>query len=110
MVQSSSFSVKVGVHQGSALSPLLFIMLMDVLTEDVRDGSLMKLLYADDLVLCGESLNDIMGKYKRWKNAVEGKGLRVSVDKAKGMQLSFGKESSVLDVYKMSEVGLSLSF
>ena len=52
---SSSFSVKVGVHQGSALSPLLFIMVMDVLA-DVRDGSLMELLYAHGLVLCGESL------------------------------------------------------
>ena len=54
---SSSFSVKVGVHQGSALSPVLFIMVMDFLTEDVREGSLMELLYADDLVLCGESIN-----------------------------------------------------
>ena len=27
--------------------------------EDVRDGSLMKLLYADDLVLCEESLNKV---------------------------------------------------
>ena len=53
----SSFSVKIGLHQESALSPLLFIMVMDVLTEDVRDGSIMELLYADDLVLCGESLN-----------------------------------------------------
>ena len=95
---SSPFSVKVGVHQGSALSPLLFIMVMDVLTEDVRDGSLMELLYADNLVLCGESLNDVMDKYKRWKNAVEGKGLRVNVDKTKGMQLSFGKKSSVSKV------------
>ena len=50
---SSSFSVKVGVHQGSALSPLLFIVVMDVLTEDVRNGSLMELLYADDLFLWG---------------------------------------------------------
>ena len=45
---SSSFSVKVSVHQGSALSPLLFIMVMDALTEDMRDGSLMELLYVDD--------------------------------------------------------------
>ena len=90
---SSSFSVKVGVHQGSALSPLLFIMVMDVLTEDVRDGSLMELLYTGDLVLSGESLNEVMDKYGRWKNAVEGKGLRVNVDKTKGMQLLFGKKS-----------------
>ena len=62
---SSSFSVKVGVHQGSALSPFLFIMVMDVLTEDVRNGSLMELLYADDLVLGGESLNKVMDKYGR---------------------------------------------
>ena len=48
---------------------------MDVLTKDVRDGSLMELLYADDLVLCGESLNEVMDKYGRWKNAVEGKDL-----------------------------------
>ena len=34
---SSSFSVKVGVHQGSTLSPLLFIMVMNVLTENMRD-------------------------------------------------------------------------
>ena len=95
---SSSFSVKAGVHQGSSLSSLLFNMVMNVLTEDVRDGSLMELLYADDLVLCGESLNDVVDKYKRWKNAVEGKGLRVNVDKTKGVHLSCGKKSSVSKV------------
>ena len=94
---SGSFSVTV-VHQWFALSPLLFVMVMDVLTEDVRDGSLMELLYADDLVLCEESLNEVMHKYERWKNAVKGKGLRVNVDKTKGMQLLFGKESNVLKV------------
>ena len=95
---SSSFSVKVGVHEGSALSPPLLIMVMDILTEDVRDGSLTELLYADDLVLCGESLNKVMDKYGRWKNAMEGKGLRVNVDKTKGMQLLFGEKSSVSKV------------
>ena len=95
---SSSFSVKVGVHQGSALSPLLFIMVVDVQTEDVRDGSLMELLHADGLVLCGESLHEVMDKYGRWKNAVEGKVLRVNIDKTKGMQLLFGKKSSASNV------------
>ena len=42
---SSSFSVKVGVHQGFALSPLLFIMVKDVVTEDMRDGLFMELLH-----------------------------------------------------------------
>ena len=49
-------------------------MVMDVLTEDVRDGSLMELLYPDDFVLCGESLNEVMKKYgdekMQWKEKV----------------------------------------
>ena len=55
--------MKVGVHEGFALILLLFIMIMDVLTEEVSDGSLMELLYADDLALSGESLNKVMNKY-----------------------------------------------
>ena len=47
------------------MSPLLVFMVMDVLTEDVRDGLLMELLYGDDLVLCGESLNEVMDKCGR---------------------------------------------
>ena len=43
---------------------------MDVLTEDVRDRSLMELLYPNDGVLYGESLNEVLEKYERWKNAV----------------------------------------
>ena len=69
---SSSFSVKVGVHQRCGLSQLLLIVVMDVLPEDVRNGSLMEILYAaNNLVLYGESLNEVMDRYQRWKNAVE---------------------------------------
>ena len=49
-----SFYVKVGVHQESALRPILFIMVMDVLRENVRDGLLMDLLHVDHLALFGE--------------------------------------------------------
>ena len=74
---SSSFSLKVGVHQGSGLSPFLFCIVIDALTEDVRDSSLMEFLYADDL--------EGKDKYGKWKNAVEGKGVMVNVDKTKGI-------------------------
>ena len=67
---------------------------MEVLTED--GWLLTELLYADYLALCGESLIEVTDKYRRWKNSVEGKSLRVNVDKTKGMQLLFGKKNSVL--------------
>ena len=35
--ETRPFPVKVGVHQGSALRPLLFITLMDVLTAGVQE-------------------------------------------------------------------------
>ena len=92
---ANSFAMKVGVHQGSPLSILLFITVTDILIENVSRGSLMELLYADDLVLCGETLNEVMGKYGRLENVVEGKCLRVNVDKTKGMQLLFRKKSSI---------------
>ena len=59
--------MKVGVHQGYASTPYLVIIVMNVLTKGVRDGSLMELLYADDLVLRRESLNEVIDKYARWE-------------------------------------------
>ena len=35
---SEEFQVNVGVHQGSVLSPLLFIAVMEVVTQKVREG------------------------------------------------------------------------
>uniref|UniRef100_UPI00358E0C29 craniofacial development protein 2-like n=1 Tax=Myxine glutinosa TaxID=7769 RepID=UPI00358E0C29 len=48
---SGEFEVKVGVHQGSVLSPLLFVAVMEVLAQNVKEGLPWELLYADDLVL-----------------------------------------------------------
>ena len=71
----------------------------------MRYGSLMKLLYADDLVLSGESFNEVRGTYGRWKIAVAGKGLRVNAHKTMGMQLLFGKKISVSEVNPCSFCG-----
>ena len=45
---SDKFSVNVGVHQGSVLSPLLFAIVVDAVTERVRGGSINDILHGDD--------------------------------------------------------------
>ena len=47
--------VKVGLHQGSALSPCLFAMVMDRMTDDIREEAPWTMMFADDIVICSES-------------------------------------------------------
>ena len=54
---SEEFEVNVGMYQGSVLSPFLFAVVVDVVTELAREGALSELLYADDLVLMSETID-----------------------------------------------------
>ena len=40
-----------GMHQGSALSPLLFVIVMEAISREFRVALPWKLLYADDLAV-----------------------------------------------------------
>ena len=80
---SKEFWVRVGVHRGSVLSPLIFAVVVDVVTEHAREGLLNEILYADDLVLMSESLEDLRERFERWRSALEDKGLKVNVGKTK---------------------------
>ena len=53
--ESEGFPMNVGVNQGSTLSPLLFILIMEEVTKKCTGEALWQLLYADDLVLSAES-------------------------------------------------------
>ena len=75
---TESFDVKVGLHQGSALSPLLFITVMDVISKEVGRGPPHAMLFADDLVLCESTREEAEEQLEVWRNAIENKGLRVS--------------------------------
>ena len=74
---SEEFEVKVGVHQGSVLSPLLFIIVLEALSQEFRSGVPWEDLYADDLVIIAESLEECVRKLLTWKEAMKKKGLRM---------------------------------
>ena len=75
------FEVKVGLHQGSALSPLLFIIIMDVLAEIARTKPPWAMLFADELVFVSETVEDVEEELERWKAVIEKQGLRISRSK-----------------------------
>ena len=65
---SDEFGVRVGVHQGPVLSPLIFAVVLDVVTEHAREGLLNEILYADDLVLMSENLEVLRERFQRWRS------------------------------------------
>ena len=64
---SDEFGIGVGVNQGSALSPLLFVGVMQEATREARGEGLWDLLYADDLVITAESEEEAVRKFGEWK-------------------------------------------
>ena len=69
---SEEFEVKVGVHQGSVLSPLLFIIVLEALSREFCSG-------------VSESLEESVRRLLTWKEEMEKKGLRVNAGKTKIM-------------------------
>ena len=49
------FPTRIGLHQGSALSPYLFALVMDEVTRDIQEDIPWCMLFADDVVLVDES-------------------------------------------------------
>jgi len=74
---SNSFKVTVHWHQGSALNPLLFVIVMEALSREFR-VTLPWELYADDLVMVAETEDDLIKRLNEWKDNVENRGVRVT--------------------------------
>lgn len=58
---TSDFPIKIGLHQGSALSPYLFATVMDEATRDIQGDIPWCMLFTDDVVL----VDDLMRVGKR---------------------------------------------
>ena len=64
---TQSFKVKVGLHQGSALSPFLFAVIMDRLTDELRREQPWSVLFADDIVICKETRKEVERRLECWR-------------------------------------------
>ncbi|KAK3528614.1 hypothetical protein QTP70_005345 [Hemibagrus guttatus] len=83
--QTEEFKVEVGLHQGSALSPFLFAIVMDQLSEEVRQESPWTMMFADDIVICSESREQVEENLERWRFVLERRGMKVSRSKTEYM-------------------------
>ena len=96
---TEDFPITIELHQGSARSPYLFTLVLDVLTEHIQWLAPRCMLFADDVVLLSESRDEVNGRLETWRQALEAYGFRLSRSKTEYMECNFSKRSrSTLDV------------
>jgi hypothetical protein len=64
---TNDFPINIGLHQGSALSHYLFVLVMDEVTRDIQCGIPWCMLFADDVVLVDESRTGVDQKLESWR-------------------------------------------
>ena len=64
------FAVEVGLHQGSALSPFLFAIIMDALTDNIRTEAPWQMMFADDVVFCAREKEDLEVQLEQWREVL----------------------------------------
>lgn len=88
---TDDFGVQMGVSQGSALSPLLFILVVNYLTFHLMEDLPWVLIYADDVALVAHTKDQLESSLEKWRDALESNGLRISRTKTEYMYLKFNE-------------------
>jgi hypothetical protein len=86
---TSDFPIKIGLHQGSALNPYLFVLVMDEITRDIQRDTPWCMLFADDVMLVDDSRAGVNRKLELWRHTLESKGFRLSRTKTEYMRCVF---------------------
>ena len=66
---------------------------MDVLTEDVREDVAGSIIFADDIVLCGDDKTGMTEYLWTWRRALEDRGMRISRPKTQFIDFQFGEDN-----------------
>jgi hypothetical protein len=86
---TNDFPINIGLHQGSALSPYLFALVMDEVTKDIQCGIHWCMLFADDVVLVDESRTEVEQKLELWRRTLKAKGFMLSRSKTEYTKCDF---------------------
>ena len=86
---------KVGLHQGSAPSPLLFAIVMDKLIDRVIRKAAKKVILADDIVLFSEIREDVEIQVDRWCTALKRRGMKISRTKTENLSLNRDQDDKI---------------
>ena len=93
---TESFKVKVGLHQESALSPFFFAVIMDRITDEVRREPPWTMLFADDIVICKATREEVERRLESWKYALERRGMKVSRTKTEYLCINGGNDDETV--------------
>ena len=90
---SEEFEVKIGLRQGSVLSPLLFIAVLDLISmKTVMKDALKKLLYADDLTLVANGKQELQETLEAWNGLFTRHELKINVEKTEVLHIGHQRE------------------
>nr|GEZ41373.1 hypothetical protein [Tanacetum cinerariifolium] len=84
------FPVDVGLHQGLAISPYQFVLILDELSKEFQEDILWCLIFADDIMFVSEFAEGLNILHENWREALEDNGLRVNREKTKYLRCDFG--------------------
>lgn len=83
--ETKPIAVTEGVHQGSVLSPFLFCLVLDTLTEEAQQAAVWTFVYADDVAICTQSRKELEEALLAWKHQLQTGGLVLSIAKTQFM-------------------------
>ena len=84
-------------------------MVLEAFSIEFRTGCPWELLYADDLVLVAETMEELVGKFEKWKTGLEDKRVRVNAAKTKVM-ISSSEARSGFEVAQEKRYGFRHGF
>ena len=93
---TENFKVKVRLHQGSVLSPFLFAVIMDRPTDEVRREPPWTMLFADHVVICEETREEVERRLEFWRYVSKRRGMKVSSSKTEYLCINGGNDKETV--------------